>query len=83
MQPLPGYREEDMYWKLRKCLYSLNQSALEWYGKLSNSLLSKGFPPSSFDPCIFFYTDKTFYISVYVENITIYGPNSLLVSQTI
>src|SRR5437667_120819 len=50
-----GYRKADMVCKLNKCLYGLKQSPREWYAKLTASLLSKGFRPTQFDPCVFIY----------------------------
>ena len=34
MGPFPGYEEDGMVWKLKKCLYGLKKSAREWYATI-------------------------------------------------
>jgi hypothetical protein len=85
MDPLPGYEQDDMVWKLKKCLYGLKQSAREWYALLSRSLLRKGFQISNFDPCVFLHRHEKIFISVYVDDIDAYAAPSthleLLISE--
>jgi transposase InsO family protein len=86
MRPLPGYEEDGMVWKLKKCLYGLKQSAREWYAKLSRSLLAKGFRTSNFDPCVFVHHSERIYISIYVDDIGLYAapaPESPIVDRII
>jgi hypothetical protein len=71
-----GYRQAGMVCKLRKCLYGLKQSSREWYAKLSTSLSAKGFQPTAFDPCVFVHKTEQCYISVYVDDIGIFGPSN-------
>lgn len=80
---LHRYEKEGICWELRKCLYGFKQSAQDWYSKIFNYFISKDFQPSSFDPCGFGLIDKMVFISVYVDNITIFGPSSLFLNQTI
>ena len=60
-------------WKLKKCLYGLKQSAMEWFNTISRSLISKGFQASTFDPCVFVNADSTIYVSVYVDDSAVYA----------
>ena len=73
MQPLPGYEEDNMVWKLNRCLYGLKQYAHEWYAKLAHSLIKQGFQISNFDPYIFVHHRSEIYISVYVDDINLYA----------
>ena len=73
LRPLPGYEEGDKVWKLKKCLYGLKQSAMEWFNTISRSLISKGFQASTFDPCVFVNADSTIYVSVYVDDSAVYA----------
>jgi hypothetical protein len=71
-----GYRQDNKVCKLRKCIYGLKQSPHEWYASLTDSLQWKGFAPTKFDPCVFIHKNNQLYISVYVDNIMIFGPDS-------
>ncbi|KAH0607013.1 uncharacterized protein H6S33_003001 [Morchella sextelata] len=71
-----GYRQDNKVCKLRKCIYGLQQSPREWYACLADSLQRKGFVPAKFDPCIFIHKNHHLYISVYVDDIMIFGPDS-------
>ena len=83
MQPLPGYEKDNMVWKLNRCIYGLKQSAHEWYGEFSRSLLAKGFQISTFDPCVFVHHTEQIFISVYVDDITIFAAHSSNVESLI
>src|SRR5258705_26660 len=76
MSPLPGYEQDDMVWKLKKCLYGFKQSAREWYALFSRSLLRKGFEISNFDPCVFLHRNARIFISVYIDDIDAYAAPS-------
>ncbi|KAH0604712.1 uncharacterized protein H6S33_006380 [Morchella sextelata] len=71
-----GYRQDNKVCKLRKCIYGLKQSPREWYACLADSLQRKGFVPAKFDPCVFIHKNHHLYISVYVDDIMIFGPDS-------
>jgi hypothetical protein len=83
MRPLPGYENGDSVWKLNKSLYGLKQSAREWYAKISCTLLAKGFQTSTFDPCVFVHHKNNIYISIYVNDIALYGAPSSFVDNLI
>jgi hypothetical protein len=84
MRPVPGYEEDGILWKLKKCLYGLKQSARKWYAKLSRSLLAKAFRTSNFDTCVFVHHSKRSYISINVDDIRLYAapaPESPIVDR--
>jgi hypothetical protein len=39
--------------KLNKCLYGLNQASLNWFEKLKQGLIDRGFKPSAISPCLY------------------------------
>jgi hypothetical protein len=71
-----GYREQGMVAKLLKCLYGLKQSSRRWYAKLASSLLDKGYVPTNFDPAVFINHKTKVILSVYVDDITFFGPDT-------
>ena len=85
MELPPGYRIPGYGAKLKKCLYGLKQSPREWYRRLSTFLEGCGFTATTFDPCVFVGnvrtldpsadTDAKMYISVYVDDIVLFGPD--------
>ena len=58
---------------MKKCLYGLKQSAMEWFNTISCSFISKGFQASTFDPCVFVIADSTIYVSVFVNDRAVYA----------
>ena len=71
-----GYRKAGKVARLFKCIYGLKQSAREWYELLAAHLRKLGFITSHFDPCIFIHTSETTFISIYVDDISIFAPPS-------
>ena len=71
-----GYRKAGKVARLLKCIYGLKQSAREWYKLLAALLWKLGFITSHFDPCIFIHISETTFISIYVDNISIFAPPS-------
>ena len=71
-----GYRKVGKVARLFKCIYGLKQSAHEWYELLTAHLRKHGFITSHFDPCIFIHTSETTFISIYVDDISIFAPPS-------
>ena len=55
VQPPPGIGLEGKYLRLRKALYGLKQAPLKWYEKFTSVLISLGYQPLQFDPCMFAY----------------------------
>ena len=78
MQLPEGYREEGKVARLTKCIYGLKQSPREWYTRLSHTLKDLGFRSSQFDPCVFIHTKETFYVAVYVDDLSLFGPSGNL-----
>jgi hypothetical protein len=54
--PTPGYSGVYML-LISKNLYGLHQAGNNWFDKLCDSLLSRGFHQSSIDPCLFIWKD--------------------------
>ncbi|KAI1007396.1 hypothetical protein K3495_g824 [Podosphaera aphanis] len=76
MELTPGYRKPRKCAKLRKCIYGLKQSGRERYECISNSLEAKRFEITKFDPCVFVHPTEIVFISIYVDNILIFGPDN-------
>lgn len=58
---------------LQKSLYSLKQSPRLWYNKLSDWLMSHNWICSNFDLCVFMHRKKKLWMTVYVDDINIFG----------
>lgn len=57
--------------KLRKTLYGLKQSPMEWNNRYNNFMLKEGFTRSKADPCIYHKLEgeTPIYVAVYVDDI--------------
>jgi hypothetical protein len=82
MQLPEGHRQDSMCAKLKKCIYGLKQSPREWYARLTNHLLPLGFAVSTFDPCVLIDNTGRLFISIYVDDITLFGPSGKLMDST-
>ena len=51
--------------KLNKSLYGLKQASFNWYEKLKQGLIDRGFTPSQIDPCI--YLKEGMIVLTYVD----------------
>ncbi|KAM3416558.1 hypothetical protein BST61_g8148 [Cercospora zeina] len=74
IQPPQGYPHPGKVLQLRKALYGLKQSPRQWYRKLRQWLLEKGWKISKYDECVFYHADHSLIITVYVDDINIFGP---------
>ena len=83
MQLSPGSRKEDMYTKLKKYIYSLNQSLWEWYSCLTQHLIPLSFTIISLDLCILVNKKNNTYIAINIDNLTLYGSPSKFIEDTI
>ena len=59
-----------------KWLYGMEQSACEWYAKLSSSLLQRCFQTSTFHPCVFIHHEEDIIISGYVDDLALFAAPS-------
>ena len=83
MQLPLGYREEDMFAKLNKCIYSLKQLLREWYGRLIHYLIPLSFTIISSDPCVVVNEKNNTYIAIYVDDLTLYVSPSKFIEDTV
>jgi len=79
LQP-PGF-EDHLYpnhvFKLKKALYGLKQAPRQWYERLSNFILSKGYARGPVDKTLFIrkHDNDVILVQVYVDDI-IFGSNN-------
>lgn len=59
--------------RLRRSLYGLKQSAMEWYHRCRKALMHVGFTPLEFDSCVFIRKDGAI-IGVYVDDLLLLTP---------
>jgi hypothetical protein len=78
-----GYRDGNKVAHLKRCIYGLKQSPREWYSRLTAHLRRHGFDTSNFDPCVLRHKSDQFYIAVYVDDLTLYGPPGHLMDTTV
>ena len=78
-----GIRQDGMCAKLKRCIYGLKQSPREWNNRMTNYLFQLGFVPTTFDPCVLIHKKELLFISLYVDDTAIYGPDNSLMKETI
>jgi hypothetical protein len=78
-----GYRNGNKVAHLKRCIYGLKQSPREWYSCLTAHLRRHGFDTSTFDPGVLRRKSDQFYITVYVDDLTLYGPPGHLMDTTV
>jgi hypothetical protein len=68
---------------LRKSLYGLKQSPRIWYSTFVEFMTSLGFVRTRKDRCVFVkrYGNMLVYISLYVDDLLIFAPNTLIVNE--
>jgi hypothetical protein len=69
-----GYRHGNKVVHLKSCIYGLKQSPRGWYSRLTAYLRRHGFDISNFDPHVLRHKSDQFYIAVYLDDLTLYGP---------
>ncbi|EDN11015.1 hypothetical protein HCAG_09225 [Histoplasma mississippiense (nom. inval.)] len=71
-----GFREGrgDLVCELMQGLYGLKQAALLWYEELRKMLLQSGFRVSPYDAGLFIHDARKVYMTVYVDDVRLYGP---------
>lgn len=78
-----GYKESGKCYLLRKSIYGLKQSPLVWYQTLTTVLNRNEFISTNFDPCVFVNFKNQVYLSIYVDDILIFGPNNKTINEVI
>ena len=83
MQP-PGYSVGPNYClKLKKGLYGLKQSGRLWYQKIKSILLELGFKKVQIENNIFYNSDRSLIIGVYVDDLKILGRTKEMIEHFI
>jgi len=78
--PTPGNSEVYVL-LISKNLYGLRQAGNNWFDKLRDSLLSRGFSQSSIDPCLFIRKDII--LIVYVDDCLLFAKNEAILDSFI
>ena len=55
LKPPPDIAEPGFIWKLKRCIYGLNDAPRAWYQRVSNELINVGGKQSTFDPALFLW----------------------------
>ena len=74
IHPPEGYATPGKALKLLKALYGLKQAPRQWYRKLRQWLLDNGWKVSAYDECVFLNQHLQLIITVYVDDVNIFGP---------
>jgi hypothetical protein len=66
-------RKEDYVCRLKKSLYGLKQSPIQWYKKFDSFMISNGFQRSQYDSCVYlkFVNGSATYLLLYVNDMLI------------
>jgi hypothetical protein len=83
MRRLECNRDGNKVAHLKRCIDRLKQSPRELYSVLTAHLRSNGFDTSNFDPCVLRHMSDQFYIAVYVDDLTLYGPPGYQMDTTV
>ena len=75
IHPPQGYPHPGKVLRLLKALYGLKQSPRLWYRKLRQWLLRNNWKISKYDECVFYSSSRQLIVSVYVDDINIFGPS--------
>jgi hypothetical protein len=67
--------------KLKKSLYGLKQASLNWFEKLRQGLMDRGFTPSEIDPCL--YLKENMVLLTYVDDCIIISPSKDSINRLI
>jgi len=62
--------------RLNRSIYGLKQSPRQWYQRLTGFLIPLGFVTAYFDLCVLIHVDNQVIIAIYVDDITMAGPNT-------
>ena len=67
--------------RLKKNFYGLKQAAMNWYHKLRDGLLARGYKQSSVDPCLFIKDDVL--CLIYVDDTIFFAKDQSLIDREI
>jgi transposase InsO family protein len=70
-----GYAHHGKILKLLRAVYGLKQAPRYWYKKFRAWLIDVGFTVVPQDECVFMSKDRKLIISLYVDDLNIFGPN--------
>ena len=70
-----GIAKGTLVCKLNKALYGLKQSPRAWYKHLSAKLKDLKYTRSSYDHSLFYSLNQQVYVTIYVDDFVIFGPN--------
>jgi hypothetical protein len=79
--PPPVILPSGHVWKLLKALYGLVQAPNAWFQQLRRELIRFGFRVSPFNPCVYINETSKLIISVWVDNLRIYGSTDADINQ--
>ncbi|SMY19984.1 unnamed protein product [Zymoseptoria tritici ST99CH_1A5] len=79
IQPPEGYPEPGKVLRLKKALYGLKQAPRAWYKKFRTWLLQQGWIVSEYDECVFYHPRSKLVLTVYVDDINIFGSDLSLI----
>lgn len=66
---------------LRRALYGLKQSPRVWFETIADFLKKLGLLPSAYDPAIFISDDKEVFVSIYVDDLLIFGSSDQQIAK--
>jgi len=81
MQPPQGYPHPGKVLRLQKAIYGLKQSLRMWFRKLKQWLLDSGWTSSNYDECVFYHRRMGLILTVYVDDINIFGKDIRTIEQ--
>lgn len=82
LRPPPGISiPKGKVLRCRKALYGLKQASRSWYVKFVQKMQSIGWKVSEFDPCLFIHKDYSSFLTIHVDDIMIFGPDSGLLQS--
>lgn len=67
--------------RLKKAMYGLKQAGRAWNLKLEAALKSFGLIKSKLDPCVYYNTDTTLIVAIYVDDILIFWKNESVLNE--
>jgi hypothetical protein len=78
-----GNRDGNNIAHLKRCIDGLKQSPREWYSHLTSHLRRYGFETFNFDPYMLWHKSDQFNITMYVDDLTSYGPPGYLMDTIV